>query len=268
MGMIYRRGKVYWIKYYVDGRPVRMSSGSYERRKAELLLADKERAVAKRDPSVYFETRKTRYDDIRPLVVEDYELFRRKSLDTLEYRLLHLDAAFKGKKAELLDVKQYILDRRKAGAEDSTINRELAALRRMFSLALKATPSLVASVPPIPRFQEHNVRTGFLEHDEYLKLKAVLPDYLRPPFTMAYHAGMSKEEILALPYTYVSEASRTINLEPGTTKNDEPRVIHLEGDPELEEMVKSQLLLRKTKFPDCPYLFFRDSEKIKDFRVA
>ena len=268
MGMIYRRGKVYWIKYYVDGKPVRMSSSSHERRKAELLLTDKEKAVARRDPAAYYDTRKTRYDDIRSLVIEDYKLYKRKSLNTLEYRLLHLDAAFKGKKAELLDINRYILDRRIAGAEDSTINRELAALRRMFTLALRNTPPLVVHVPRIARFKENNVRIGFIEHEAYLRLKGKLPDYLNGPFTLAYHAGMRREEILSLPYTYVSEASRTINLEPGTTKNDEPRVIHLEGNPELEESVKSQLLERMTKFPDCPYLYSHDGEKIKDFRGA
>ena len=27
MGQIYQRGRIYWVKYYVDGRPVRESTG-------------------------------------------------------------------------------------------------------------------------------------------------------------------------------------------------------------------------------------------------
>jgi hypothetical protein len=28
MGMIYRRGQMFWIKYYIGGRPIRESTGA------------------------------------------------------------------------------------------------------------------------------------------------------------------------------------------------------------------------------------------------
>ena len=42
MGMIYKRGKVFWIKYYCDGRPIRESSHSTTETPARKLLKDRE----------------------------------------------------------------------------------------------------------------------------------------------------------------------------------------------------------------------------------
>jgi len=46
-------------------------------------------------------------------------------------------------------------------ASNGTINRELALLKRAFSLGLQSTPPKVLRVPYIPHLQEDNVRLGF-----------------------------------------------------------------------------------------------------------
>jgi len=83
-------------------------------------------------------------------------------------------------------------------AANATINRELSALKRMFSIAANSTPPKMLHVPHVPHLAENNVRTGYFEYDEYAKLMDELPDYLKPVLTMAYFTGMRKEEILSL----------------------------------------------------------------------
>jgi integrase len=150
--------------------------------------------------------------------------------------------------------REYLLLRRTEGAADGTIQQELALLKRMFSLASRATPPKVRE-PYIQMPTNDNVRKGFIEHDGYTQLLAALPEYLRPVVTMAYCTGMRRGEIMALRWENVDILNELVRLNVGETKNGEGRVIPL-GD-ELLESLKSQLHLRNTAAPDCPLVFFR-----------
>jgi site-specific recombinase XerD len=96
--------------------------------------------------------------------------------------LKHLDQHFKGFKAIEItgsDVLEYVAKRQEEGAANCSINRELAALRRMFSLARQGE-DLVYS-PHIQQLDESdNVRQGFLNPGEFVKLHDNLPAYLKP----------------------------------------------------------------------------------------
>lgn len=67
-------------------------------------------------------------------------------------------------------VARYVDKRQEQKAKNATINRELAALKRMFHLGHRATPPKVNRVPGLPRLAEDNIRKGFLEDEKYEKL--------------------------------------------------------------------------------------------------
>ena len=80
-----------------------------------------------------------------------------------------------------------------AGGASATINRELSAIKRMFSLGIQAEK--IFRTPYIPMRAEHNVRQGFYERAEFLTVRAALPDYLKPVVTFAYFTGWRRGEI-------------------------------------------------------------------------
>ena len=103
---------------------------------------------------------------------------------------------------------------------NATINRELAALKRMFSLALRRGRLLHA--PYIPLLREDNIRQGFFERDQFESVRAQLPGDLRGLVTLAYHTGWRmRSEIFPLQWPQVDRNVGTIRLEPGTTKNSD-----------------------------------------------
>ena len=81
------------------------------------------------------------------------------------------------------DVRAYIVARQADGAANATINRELAALKRMFSLAMQAQKLL--HKPHIPMLQERNVRQGFFERDQFVAVRGQLARQLRGLVTVA-----------------------------------------------------------------------------------
>jgi integrase len=144
-----------------------------------------------------------KFEDLAQGFVNDYRINGKRSLDKPERSVRHLQHFFGSMRAVDITtdkVRAYISDRLDDGVANGEINRELAALKRMFNLALQQTPPKVPQKPYIPMLQEKNVRKGFFEHDEFVALRAALPSEIRPVVTFAYHTGWRKEEVLALTW--------------------------------------------------------------------
>jgi integrase len=270
MGSVYQRGNIWWIKYYRNGKSYRESTKSTKETDAKRLLRLREGQVTEgKFPGLT--ASRVRFDELAEDYINDYKINARKSLERAEISIGHLKNMFEGMRVVDITsdrINNYILKRQKDGASNGTINRELAALKRMFSLGAQSTPPKVVHPPYVPHLKENNVRTGFYEYEGYVALKNELPDYLKPVVTIAYYTGWRKQEILFLGWDQVDlkEGEGKIILEEGTTKNDEGREIYLEG--ELYETIAFQKKIRDNLYPDCPYVCFREGKRIKDYYAA
>ena len=267
-GHIYKRGTIYWIKYYRSGKPYYESTKSTKEADAKRLLRQRLGQISE-GRFIGLQPERVKFEDLAQDFVNDYRINGKRSLDKAERSVRHLQRFFGGIRAVDITtdkVRAYVKDRLDAGVSNGEINRELAALKRMFNLALQQTPSKVPQKPYIPMLQEHNVRKGFFEHDEFIALRAALPLEVRPVVTFAYYTGWRKEEILALTWNRVAFQARTVRLDPGTTKNDDGRLIYLDG--ELLEMLTTTKRERDLLYPHCPQVFHRKGNRIKDFRSA
>lgn len=125
-------------------------------------------------------------------------------------------------------VRAYVTARQEAGASNASINRELAALKRMFTLAVQA--GRLATRPHIPMLAEENARQGFLDHGGFLALRAVLPEALRDPVTFLYLSGWRVSEMRGLEWRDVDLPGGVARLRPALSKNKDGRLLPLSGE--------------------------------------
>ena len=117
----------------------------------------------------------------------------------------------------------YVDQRQQEGAANATINREMAALKRMFSLGHKATPKKVLHMPSFPHLKENNARQGFLEDGQFQRLVEGAELWFRTLVECGATIGWRHHELLSLRVRQIDLEHRIVRLEPGTTKNDDGR---------------------------------------------
>lgn len=281
MGMIYKRkykrrdgtiaeSAVWWIKYYRNGVPMRESSESEKETVARSLLRQREGDIERGLP-ITPQTNRATFDELAADVINDYKANGKRSLDTVTNHVdRHLKPFFGGWRAAMIttaDVRKYVTKRQEEKASNATINRELSALKRAFSLGIEAGKLTVK--PRIPMLREDNVRTGFFERDQFEAVKEKLLPALRPVAYFAYITGWRvHSEVLPLQWRHVDLEAETVRLDVGTTKNGEGRLFLMTAE-------LRALLLVQREYTDqvqhkrgiiCPWVFHRNGEQIHVFR--
>jgi integrase len=162
-------------------------------------------------------------------------------------------------------------------SKPSTVNYELAVLRRGFKLAKRA--GKVASCPGVPMLHVDNARKGFFERDQYDDMLRNLPEFLRPVAAVAYITGWrTMSELLTRQWRHVDFANGWLRLDPGETKSGEAR--NFPFTPELRTILEGQRELvrqiEKAEGVIIPWVFIHPpgtarceaASRIKNFRGA
>ena len=268
-GTIFTAGsKTLWIQYWVNGHHVRENTNTTDRNVATDKLRSRIYEASQGlipEPSA---TRKLTVANLYEALEREYQINGRKSVDDLKARWkLHLEPFFGFMRAVNVStdlVNRYIDKRQLEGAENATINRELAVLKRAFNLGRECTPPKVHNVPYFNMLKESNIRKGFLESAQYDKLARECAKYglwLRTLFELAYTYGWRHSELLNLQVSQVSIADRTIRLHPGETKNDDGREVTM--TPLLRQLLRECITGKQA---DDSVLTRKDGKAVGDFR--
>ena len=206
-------------------------------------------------------------DDLAVGILNDYRINGRKTISDVKIRLnKHLQPFFGDMKAHnitTVDVESYIAQRQTEGAANGTINRELAALKRSYNIALQA--GRIYKRPYIPMLREDNARQGFFEQHEYGRLLPALPEHLKAPATFSYYTGWRMQsEVLPLRWEQVDLDIGTVRLEVGTTKNKDGRIIYL--TVELRALLIGLWQERQAVSSQCPCVFTYRGEKFNSYK--
>ncbi len=280
-GGIYRRGAVYWIRYWRRGKQFRESSGSSDPVVAQKKLDKRTKEIwAERQGLQAFAPRaeKIYVDELLGELEKHYKLDGGRALPQFQAHLKPIGEAFGDMRAVDVTAKaidNYIGQRlagdKKAGIHPkapATINRECQLLGQAFKLGIERRQ--IVTAPHIRHLPENNVRQGFFERDEFEAVVSELPEYLQDFSRFAHLCAWRKGQIAKLTWADVDRNAGVIQARAENVKNGRPHKIVLAD--ELAAIIERRWAAREYETASGPaiaqYVFHRDGRPVGDFRKA
>jgi integrase len=239
----------YWyVLYRVDGRQVRESSKSESKMEAEKLLQKRmgEAGMGRKPTNV----KALKYEDIREAWLQEAKnrqrgtLYTTRAGTTTASGLPRLDAYFKSMKVTSIDtdcLRRYIAARKKDGAADPTIRRNLVILRSMLNMARKEGKLELHQVPWFPMPQDSDAAGQYVSPEAFEKILGHLPETLHPFFQFLYATSCRIGAAKKITWAMLNEKRDVISLPGPIVKNRKPLTVVLDG-PRLQPVAA---MLRK-----------------------
>jgi len=262
---IYQIGENYYIDFYANGKRHPKVVGP----KLDMALEEKTKMRKKNKRGKYHiveRMEKTTFDQLMELYKKEGD----GKVYILQFEPVYLKH-FGGQKLSTITrsdlfefrdkIKSTPKQRGKKAVMDSTVNRTLAGLRRLFHFAVSKEYLEESPFPKDPKsglFLSEKGNRGkrkYFTEDEVKKIIEACPDWLRPIVITAYLTGMRAGEILKLKWKDINLKEGEILLEE--TKAGEPQVVKMQD--ELVDLFKS--LPKRSQF-----IFSQDDgEPLKDW---
>jgi integrase len=259
---------VWYVKYYVHGKPITVSAETEDYDEAVDFLR-KKMANAAQQAEFTAHPERVRMGQLFDLLLEFYRKHERRSTYDVECKIEgRLRPHFGKMKANAVTssvIDRYVSSRRteKPRPANASINRDLAYVRRALKLGAMQDPPLVLRVPHFEMLPEDNVREGTLTHDKYRAIRDALPGYARIALVIAYHTGARKGELRQIRKERIDLKAKRIDLPGRTTKNRKARFLPIYGDMQAEiEMAIA------AGSPECPYLIQNEGRPVYDWEKA
>ena len=205
---LYKRGNTWWMAYAADGRTIRESTRTHNKKMAEKILAERVSAIThgRFDISV-----RKRSPLLTEFADEYLEVYSQSNKQPQSYRrdqtsVKSLKAFFGNKRLD--DIRPMLIEHYKrarldGGRKPATINRELACLKHMYTIAMKNGRAKTNPVKEAKLLREDNqVRNVLSREHETLLLDHAAP-HIQRVIVCALETGMRLGEILSLKWDYV-----------------------------------------------------------------
>ena len=241
-----RSSRFYWIRYTVEknGERERISKATPFTTKegAQKLLTEVLHKINTGEFQEYEAFKNVTFAQVAAGVRTFYTDRLRRSKDKLETALERLEAFFGADCPVVSITKERISEYRalrlaQPGTQYPTVNRELAALKKAFRLAV--ADGKMRRMPVIEISSEKERKDeGEFSKEELAALQTTLHPYLRPLIRFLSLTGMRIMEPVGLTWAEVNLEQGELRINGRRTKNGNDKVLHIGND--LLEILKAQ----------------------------
>jgi len=228
---IYRRGPVWWMRFSYQGKQVRKSTETDDRKLAQRIFDKLKGEVAEGKWFERLPGEDYTFEDLIKKYMTEYSsvnkaptsYIRDKSLST---HLLKCFGKFYLPDITPKMISEYKIKRRNEDASPTTVNHELTLMSHAFNLATKEWEIIKDNpVRKVAKEKERNQIERWLTDDEEKRLMSASPDWLRPIITFAINTGFREGEILGLKWKQIDFSRREITI--SEQKNDQTDTLPL-----------------------------------------
>jgi integrase len=200
---VYKRGKVWWFKFTFNGETFRESTKQTNKRVAEQIEAARKTGLAKGDVGI---REKKPVPTVKHFAEHDFLPFVRSTSAAKPRTVVFYENSVRnlvsydklaGLKLDAITsdvIAGFVAKRRNAGMQVSTINRDLATLRRMFHLA-QEWEQVTTILPKVRMMPGENQRERVLtteEESRYLKSAAAVGEGIIRAYNRALEGVRAK----------------------------------------------------------------------------
>lgn len=241
-GSIRKRGKKYYISYYVNGKQKHeVSKDAKTEAEARRFLKKRRNEIIKGE-YVDTATKKLTVNDILDDLYDDLKLRKGKKrlnkygkeMEPFPSMVSHLKivreeiGSIQAVKLESRHLKKLSLKLKDEGYTNSTVNRKIQPVIQAFNLAVHE--GRIHRAIYFKKLDESgNVRKGFFEQSQYDSIQKHLEEPCSDMIELAYFTGWRKSEIVNLKWENIDKEDNLIRLYPDETKNSKPRSVPLVG---------------------------------------
>lgn len=219
---LYKRGRVWWMSFNVNGRRVQRTTETSDRKLAEAILGKTQTKIIEGKYFDVLEEKERTVSEMLERYLEEHS--SRKSLT--DYRrnrasLKHILPYFGDRTlAEVTPklIAAYKAKRYEEKSAPATLKKELGLMRAAFNLAIQEWEWCREN--PFRRIkmdQVNNERVRYLSDDDFKKVLDQCPEWLKPVVMVARYTGMRRENIVTLRWDQVDLFRKVILLD--RTKN-------------------------------------------------
>jgi integrase len=215
---IYKRGEIWWMRFTYNGKQIRRSTETADKKLAQRIFDKIKGEVAEGKWFERLPGEDYTFGEVIEKYLAEYSALNKapkshKRDKSLAKHLLDHFRDFPVLEISSKDIVEYKTKRRGEDASPRTINYELALMSHAFNIALREWEWVKENpVKKVSKERVHNQIERWLTLDEEKRLLAAAPKWLKEIIIFAIHTGFRESEILDLKWLQIDLTRRTVTI--------------------------------------------------------